>query len=275
MTNALKTLSLALLVAVTAPQIAQAEDNAALKAAIAGEQRSAEDKARDRFRNPHQTLTFFQVEPDMAVAEIWPGGGWYTKILAPYLKNGGSFSAIHFDHQATEGRSKESFDAFNEAFGDAAVYGTIGAGSLSAESSGIAADGSLDRVLTFRNLHNWMRGDFADKAFADFYKALKPGGMLGMIDHRADGDEQADLKASNGYVTEAYAIARAEAAGFELVDRSDINSNPRDTKDHEAGVWTLPPRLRLKDKMSAEELETVTAIGESDRMTLLFRKPTE
>ena len=212
----------------------------------------------------------------MAVAEIWPGGGWYTEILAPLLKARGQYHAVLFDRQSDRAFVKSMNDAMVSRIAAApAIYGDVQFSDFTQRGENIAPDNSLDRVLTFRNLHNWMAGEYADVAFKTFYRALKPGGMLGMTDHRANGDRQIDLKAKNGYVTEAYAIELAQAAGFELVERAEINANPLDTKDYADGVWTLPPTLRNAAKDAPETTAAYQAIGESDRMTLLFRKPLE
>ena len=230
----------------------------ALKAAIDGPQRSAENKARDKYRHPFDTLSFFGIKPDMAVVEISPGGGWYTEILAPFLKDQGKL----YEAVGNGRGAKESEDKLKA---DPAVYGKV-----IVLHSGDAADlpaGSADMVLTFRNVHNWIPRGTAENYFEAFYRALKPGGILGVTDHRANPSEPQDPKAENGYVREDYTIQLAEKAGFRLAATSEINANPKDPRDQP--VWNLPPTLRQKEKDRAKYL----AIGESDRMTLKFIKP--
>ncbi|MCB1663785.1 MAG: class I SAM-dependent methyltransferase [Candidatus Competibacteraceae bacterium] len=252
----------------------QADTKDVLRRAVDGEWRSEADSARDSYRHPIETLSFFQVEPDMAIAEIWPGGGWYMDILAPYLKQDGRYYAVLFDRQSDREFVKNMNDALaNRIEANREIYGDVQFSDFTHRGENIAPDDTLDRVLTFRNLHNWMAGGYADLAFKTFYRALKPGGLLGLTDHRANGDEQLDPQAKNGYVTETFAIKLAKAAGFELVGRSEINANPKDRKDYPTGVWTLPPTLRNAEKDAPDTTHAYREIGESDRMTLLFRKP--
>lgn len=231
-----------------------------LAAAVAASTRSDDNKVRDEFRNPAETLSFFGVEPDDMVVEIWPGGGWYTEILAPYLSEG-SLAAY-----ASE-RGLRRVAAKVEA--DPATYGNVILSAASAPGElGAIPPESADVVLTFRNVHNWEMGDepYGAAMFAGMYNMLKPGGTLGVVEHRLPEDRpDGDMKTS-GYMKQSTVIAMAEAAGFELVDTSEINANPLDNADHEAGVWTLLPNLRTGD-------ESKRAIGESDRMTLKFKKP--
>lgn len=219
-----------------------------LQAAVDAEHRTADEKARDKFRNPAETLAFFGVEPDMAVAEISPGNrGWYTNILAPYLRDEGKYVAVIFDRAVTEGYAARANKEFMERYtNDPGLYGEFEITDFASDGRDIAPEGSMDRVLTFRNTHGWMGSGYADKMMAAMFRALKPGGMMGFVQHRQDGDTQIDMTADNGYVAEAHAIALAEAAGFELADRSEVNANPADTKDHAGGVWTLPPICPLK-----------------------------
>jgi len=248
---------------------------ALLDAALADERRSPEDRARDAARRPKETLEFFGVEPSMTVVEIWPGAGWYSTILAPYLKSGGGvYYAAHVDPAANE-RAAERVATFKAAYSDADVYGDVRVTALGAGD--IAPEGSADVVLTFRNIHNWLAAGDADEYFSAFYKALKPGGVLGVVEHRAD--ESADEKdGSTGYVKESTVKALA-AAGFEFAGASEINANPADTKDHPYGVWTLPPVRRSAPSSGQEDPDfdraKYDAIGESDRMTLKFTKPAE
>lgn len=249
-----------------------AQDNA-LEQAVQAESRQDTNKARDKFRNPEQTLAFFGIRPDMTVVEISPGGGWYTEILAPYLKQNGLLYAAHFPADSSSGYYARSREAFVERVANDANFANIVVTEFAPFSEAeIAPPGSADMVLTFRNLHNWyMNGgeDAVQNAFLQFYTALKPGGVLGVVDHRLPEDRPDADMASSGYMKESFAVAMAEAVGFELVERSEINSNPKDTADHPRGVWTLPPTLRLGD----EDRDIYSAIGESDRFTLKFVKP--
>ena len=236
-----------------------------LMAAIQSEDRSPKNIARDEYRNPAKTLTFFQIKPNMKVVELSPGGGWYTEILANYIHNPGVVIAAHFDKDSKREYFKKSRERFEKKVIEKSMYDNVYIVNLSSE---LAKEGSVDAVLTFRNLHNWL-GPQMDLIFSNSFKALKPGGLFGIVEHRANpGTSISDMKKS-GYVTEAHAIEIAEKHGFVLVEKSEINANPKDTKDHPRGVWTLPPNLSLKEV----DREKYEAIGESDRMTLLFKKP--
>jgi predicted methyltransferase len=237
----------------------------ALAAIIDGPQRSNANKARDRYRHPLEVLTFFGVKADSNVVEIVPGrAGYWTEILAPYLKDRG-----HYTASGDAGRDvaplKARIAASPELFGKTIITGFTGG------DQEIAPPGSADFVLTFRNIHNWMRAGTADAAFRAFYKALKPGGILGVEDHRARSDQPQDPQAKSGYVRQDFAIALAGKAGFKLISSSEINANPKDTKDYPDGVWTLPPTYRMKD----QDRDKYSAIGESDRFVLKFAKPAE
>jgi len=247
------------------------EKPGALSQAINGKQRSVEHKSRDKYRHPQQTLDFFELKDNMTVVEVWPGQGWYTEILAPYLKDHGKLYAAHFSADADEPYFKKNLQEFVKKIkNQPKVYGKVELSVLQPPAFlQIAPDGSADRVLTFRSVHNWMKNDQAAAAFKAMYKALKPGGILGVVEHRNSTLRQQDTKAVSGYVTEDYVIALARNAGFEFLDKSEINANSKDTKDYPEGVWTLPPALRLKDKDRKKYL----AIGESDRMTIKFIKP--
>lgn len=250
------------------------DSGALLDAAIAGSQRSEEEKARDKWRHPKETLQFFGVEPDMTVVEVWPGGGWYSNILAPYLKSGGgAYIAAHVDPAASE-RAAAAVERFRETFSDAAIYGDVKITALGAGE--IAGPDSVDVVLTFRNIHNWMSGGTAEDNFKAFFAALKPGGVLGVVEHRAD-EGQDEKDGATGYVKVSTVKELAEAAGFDFAGASEINANPADTKDHPFGVWTLPPVRRSAAAPGQEAPEfdrnKYDAIGESDRMTLKFVKP--
>lgn len=246
-----------------------AATEAAIKAAIAGDHRSAEDKARDQYRHPLETLQFIGLNKNMKVMEVWPGGGWWTEILAPVLKE--NYIAAHFDPTRSEG-AKKQVDAFKaELAKNEALYGKPTVTAIMAQTNALTPvpAGSLDMVLTFRNIHNWMASSSEDAMFKAFYDSLKPGGYLGLEEHRAKTDQPQDPKAVNGYVREDFARALAEKAGFKFVAKSEINANPKDTKDYPKGVWTLPPTYREGDVDKAK----YAAIGESDRFTMLFQKP--
>ena len=258
-----------LLLAISCSSAQADEQSSALQQAIAGQQRSAEHKARDKYRHPLQTLEFFDVKENMTVVEIWPGEGWYTEILAPYLRDKGKLYVAHFSADAEEPYFKKGLKNFiNKLHSQPKVYGKVELTALQPpESLHIAPDGSADRVLTFRNIHNWMKSDQAAAVFSALYKALKPGGILGVVEHRNNALKPQDTRAESGYVSEDYVIALATNAGFEFLGKSEINANSKDTKDYP--VWALPPSLAFKDK----DRQKYLAIGESDRMTIKFIKP--
>lgn len=264
---------LTLMMALTMAVSASAADEQ-LKLAIAGDHRSEANQARDVYRHPAETLAFFGIKPDMTVVEIWPGGGWYSEILAPYLKDNGTYIAASFAKEP-EGQYADYFKKARQKLidkfaADGELYGSPQVTEFQPpQVLELAPAGSADMVLTFRNVHNWMNADGIDQAFAAFFKALKPGGVLGVVEHRdlAEGDQ--DPKAPSGYVKESFIISVAKQAGFELVASSPVNNNVKDTKDHEKGVWSLPPTFALGD----ENKDHFQAIGESDRMTLKFIKP--
>jgi len=253
-----------------------------LAEAVASDLRSAEEKARDAWRHPVETLEFFGVSPKMKVVEVWPGGGWYTNILAPWLASGGGtlvaagWDAASIEDPERRARMQARLDEFRAGYADP-KFGTIEHTAFSAMSGPLTADGTADVVLTFRNIHNWMSGGYAEKFFADAYAALKPGGVLGVVEHRLPSTQAQDPKATSGYVHEDYVKGLATAAGFEFVGASEINANPADTADHPFGVWTLPPNNATtnRDGSTVEGFDPAKyqAIGESDRMTLKFRKP--
>ena len=242
---------------------------------VIADPRRADDAARDQFRHPQETLEFFEIGPGQTVAEIWPG--WYTQILAPYLKeNDGQYVAVLYPEGVSE-RLDKRVASFKETYSDAAVYGAIQYGTFVKDTPVGLPPESVDVLLTFRNVHNWMGGGYADQAFGGFYAALKPGGILGVVEHRLPETMLQDPKAKSGYVQESYMKALAKEAGFEFVESAEINANPLDTADHPMGVWTLPPRSRLPKEGSVEaadfNAEAYKNIGESDRATLKFRKP--
>jgi len=250
---------------------ASADDALKLEAAARGANRSVDNVARNTSRHPVETLSFFGIRDDMTVVEIWPGGGaWYTEILAPYLRDSGTLVAANYDGSTGRDYFARNDKKFREKMAaDPTVYDKVVIANLMPPATlDPAPPGSADMVLTFRNLHNWVRDGRAGAMFAEMYKLLKPGGVLGLVAHRGNPEMTGTEWAAKGYVTEAAAIALAEAAGFSLVDNSEINANPADTKDYADGVWTLPPRLRLGD----EDRDKYLAIGESDRMTLKFVK---
>ncbi|MBA58781.1 MAG: methyltransferase [Gammaproteobacteria bacterium] len=227
--------------------------------------RTASNVLRDSYRNPAETLSFFRLSSDMTVIELSPGGGWYTEILAPYLKGTGKLIAVHFNPESGNYR-KRSRQKFEEKIQSSDVYEEITV--LNLDAIAYSPPGSVDAVLTFRNLHNWI-GPQIESIFSNAYKSLRSGGLLGVVEHRANPGTSLEEMKKSGYVTEEWAIEEAQKQGFVLVERSEINANPNDTKDHPRGVWTLPPSLVLKEL----DREKYKAIGESDRMTLLFKKP--
>lgn len=244
---------------------------AALEQVLAGDHRSEASRARDVYRHPKETLLFFGIKPEMTVVEVWPGGnGWYTEVIAPLVAGKGKYYAAQW---APNPENKFVTDNLKQYADKLAarpdLYGSVTVTALGPNNLEIAPEGSADLVVTFRNIHNWMARDFDGAAFAAMYKALKPGGILGVVEHRGNPKVPQDPKAKNGYVNEAYAIEKIKSVGFEFVASSEINANPKDTKDYEQGVWTLPPTFRLGDTDRAK----YAAIGESDRFTLKFRKP--
>jgi predicted methyltransferase len=256
---------------------AQQGSAAAVDAALAGSHRSDGNRARDRYRHPKETLEFFGLRPEMTVVEIWPGGGWYTEVLAPVLRERGKLYVAQYGSQPPfpyQQREMDTLAAKMRANPDLYRAVTPTALNLLTNELAIAPPGSADLVLTFRNVHNWFEEGYgppnaAELAFKAMFTALKPGGMLGVVDHRWPDPATEDPGAKNGYVSEQRVIALAEAAGFELAGRSDVNRNPLDTHDYPEGVWTLPPDLALGDR----DRDKYLAIGESDRLTLKFVKP--
>lgn len=230
---------------------------------------------RDRYRHPLETLSFFDVKPNMSVVEIWPGAsGWYTEILAPYLRAEGKFYAAHFNADSSSDFYRDSLKQFEEKLhASPSLYDRVTITTFNPPAYiDIAPEGSVDRVLTFRNVHNWyMRGGGDERvlaAFRAFHKALKPGGLLGVVEHRLPPDRPAEDMEASGYMLEHYIVQTAEKAGFRLLESSNINANPADTANHPKGVWTLPPTLRLGE----HDKQKYLAVGESDRMTLKFIK---
>lgn len=241
-----------------------------LEAALAGTFRDA-DRARDVYRHPRETLTFFGIEPDMTVVECWPGGGWYTRILAPLLRDHGRLisGGLPLD-DPRRGQYERSFRAMVAAHPE--LYDQIQLATLHpGDFLEAVPDASVDAVLTFRSVHNWIRSEGHDPNdyFRAIHRVLRPGGVLGVVQHRAPDDLPEARDGTTGYVSEARVIELALAAGLTLEARSELNANPRDTHRHPEGVWSLPPVMRGEGMTRAER----EAIGESDRMTLRFRKP--
>lgn len=248
---------------------AASASDAALSQAVADPGRSPKFVARDRYRHPVEELTFFGLKPTMTVVEVWPGSGYWTEVLGPYLKGSG-----HYYAAVTVPKESKEEDTTTTAWKarvaeQKARYGSIVITELGKGHFDVAPSGSADLIVTFRNLHNWMDGGYAEEALKGLFKALKPGGILGVEDHRGRNDQPQDPKAKSGYVRQDYAIELARKAGFEFVSASEINANPKDTKSWPEGVWTLPPTLALGDK----DREKYLAIGESDNFVLKFRKP--
>lgn len=263
-------------VTILSAQLVSAMDTelvARLESASHGDHRSDKNKARNQYRNPIGTLAFFGLQPNMTILEIGPGGGWYTEVIAPAMRDTGVYIAGSYDieiegqpkyryrqHQALLGRIKDQPE----------LYGQIKVASYSPpESRNLWQQNSVDMVVTFRSSHGWTREGMIDDVYSDFFKVLKPGGVLGVVQHRAPADGDVIAWAKKGYVSEARVIQAAEKAGFLLDAKSEINANSKDLKDHEEGVWRLLPTLSLGD----QDREKYMTIGESDRMTLRFKKP--
>jgi predicted methyltransferase len=246
-------------------------DPAKMDKVLAGEHRSDANKARDKFRNPKQVLEFFGVKPNSVVVEALPGGGWYTEVLAPYLRDSGTYIALFPATSARGIKAHEDRMAARPALYDKAKLAKITASPNAGFVPTVegVAPGSADVVVTFRNVHNLINPDLVDVYMRAFYDMLKPGGVLGVVDHRAKPATDLKTMIESGYITEEYVIKRALAVGFKLDAKSDINNNAKDTKDYKKGVWTLPPTLTEGDTDRAKYLE----IGESDRFTFRFVKP--
>lgn len=244
-----------------------------LETAVANPARSDAFRARDQYRHPVETLKFFGVEPEMTVVEIWPGAGWYTEILASYLRSHGRYVAAGFvvsDESSPSWRKDIAQDFAKKFVDNPQVFGHVEVTEFGAPDRWRMADpGSADRVLTFRNIHNWIAGGYEKDMFSAIAAALKPGGVLGVVEHRAKPGATLQQMKDSGYVTEAYVIQLATDAGLKLDGKSEVNANPKDSKDYSKGVWTLPPTLRLGEQDKQKYLD----IGESDRMTLRFVKP--
>jgi predicted methyltransferase len=237
-----------------------------LQDVVNSDHRTPEQKARDKYRHPVDTLAFFGIQPKMTVVELWPFGGWYTAIIAPYVKGSGKYYAAAMDPASKapyNAELKKELDARPD------LYSEVQWSVLAKDKYQIAPDGSADMVLTFRNIHNWAWDGIDKDVFAAAFRALKPGGILGVEEHRNNDPNFEPKERGQAYVGEDYAIKMIESVGFKLVGKSDINRNPKDTKDYPKGVWTLPPNYAEGDKDKAK----YAAIGESDRFTLKFMKP--
>jgi len=244
--------------------------NKAIDKALQGSHRGAINVARDVYRHPKETLTFFDMQTDMKVLEILPGRGWYTEILAPLMKDSGELTVASFgDTHPTKYIRDIHIEFMKKMDADADTYGEVKTVLFNKE--GYLADipdDSMDMVVTFRNTHNWIKYGGIEEIYAAFYRVLKPGGTLGVVQHRAIKGSDPKTSAENGYVPKSYLIDLIEDKGFEMVKNSEVNANPKDTKDYPEGVWSLPPTYEEKEKDKAK----YTAIGESDRMTLKFIK---
>ena len=248
-----------------------ADDTQRLQELSVAPHRSAANIARNEYRHPVETLEFLGLKSGLTVIEILPGGGWYAEILAPFLKGNGVYYAAHFSANSNLSYQPPMLRQFEERLAaNPRVYGETRLTHLFPPSeTDIAPPDSADLALTFRNVHNWIMAGTQHEHFAAFYRALKPGGILGVVEHRAPAGSPVAFMETTGYVTQDYVIELAAQAGFEFVASSEINANPKDTKDYPEGVWTLPPTSRL----GQTDLARYQAIGESDRMTLKFRKP--
>jgi predicted methyltransferase len=244
---------------------AQALDNI-----LSDPHRSEADRARDRYRHPKETLLFFGIRPEMSVLEVWPEPGWYTDIIAPLVRDRGKYYAAVIEADPGSKYISARLDAYRDRLAaDPTLYGNPAILTFPTDGGDVVPPGTLDMVVTFRNLHNWMARGTAPQVLATIFKSLKPGGVLGVTEHRGNPAVPQDPQAKSGYVNQDYAVQLIEAQGFRLVGASEANANPKDTKDYEQGVWTLPPTYRLGDK----DRENYAAIGESDRFTLKFEKP--
>jgi predicted methyltransferase len=263
-------LACALLAAACAGVSSRQNTTDELTSILAGEQRTSEERARDVYRHPKETLLFFGIRPEMQVLEVWPEPGWYTEIIAPLLRAKGKYyAAVIQADPSNKYLTQRLSDYQSKLAAHPELYDKVSVVSFPSDGGDVLPPNSVDMVVTFRNIHNWMARDAASQAFATMYRALKPGGILGVVEHRGNPALAQDPHAKSGYVNEDYAIKLIEAQGFRLVAKSEVNANPKDSKDYEQGVWTLPPTYRLGSK----DHDKYAAIGESDRFTLRFIKP--
>ena len=242
-----------------------------IRTALAGAQRTDHERARDAARHPLETLAFFGLRSNDTVVELWPGGGYYTAILAPVLAEHGKLVVTHFD-PGGDPKSEDTQDArgiLDRLAKDPGVFGKVVPQQITMRELSFGPNGSADMVVTFRNIHNWIEAGYADDVFAAAARVLKPGGVLGVEEHRGKPGMTTQQIKDTGYVPEDLVVDLAGRAGFKLAGRSEVNANPKDTKDYKDGVWSLPPTLAEKDVNRDKYL----AIGESDRMTLRFVKP--
>ena len=261
-------LSLALL-AFLPSAFAQPTTADTFQALLGASYRSSGNVARDPYRHPAETLAFFGVRLDSTVVEVLPGsGGYYMEILAPWLKDKGLYIGANRDGSQAQYQADHD-KLLQRLIKEPDLYGKVLVTPFRADRHAIAPAGSADVVISFRNLHNWIEQGELQESLKAFYLALKPGGILGIVDHRGRTDQTQAEQIASGYVRQDVAIALIEQAGFRLQAVSEVNANPKDSKDHPEGVWTLPPSYRLKDK----DREKYAAIGESDRFTLRFVKP--
>ena len=266
----LQTIYMMLVSLILSTTVMAGDTSAELDKVLQGPQRDSKNVARDVYRHPKETLMFFDMKSDMKVLEILPGRGWYTEILAPLMRDSGELTVASFgETHPTEYLRNIHIDFMKKLDADTDTYGKVEV--VVFNDGGYLKDipdNSIDIVVTFRNTHNWIRRGGIEEIYASFNRVLKPGGILGVVQHRADKGTDAKITAEKGYVPESYLINLVEDAGFELVKKSDVNINLADSKDYPKGVWSLPPSYREKDKDKAR----YTAIGESDRMTLKFIK---
>jgi len=261
-----------LILAFTHPAFAAGDQENRLVKIAAGKHRSEANIARNQYRHPVETLNWFGLRDDMTVVEVSPGGGgWYTEILAPFLREKGKLYVASYDNESEREYFRRNAKKYlDKLAAHPDVYDKVVVTEFAPpKKTKLEPQGQADMVLTFRNTHNWIRADVAAETFQAMYEVLKPGAILGLVQHRGSPEMRGKEWAKKGYVEEAEVIRLATAAGFTLLDRAEINANPRDTRDHPEGVWTLPPVYRLKD----QDRDKYTAIGESDRMTLKFIKP--
>lgn len=243
-----------------------------LEDAIDGPHRSETNRKRDIYRHPKETLLFFGLKPEMSVVEISPGNGWYSEIIAPVLKSKGHFfAAVPITTSAMPESMKRRDAAYRQMISsDSFLYGSPTLINFDSAAPEFAPNGSVDMVLTFRNVHNWEKSGHTKQMFNAFYRTLKKGGILGVVEHRANPATTIEKQIETGYMTESFVIEAAKSVGFKLIATSDINNNPLDSKNHPSGVWNLPPTLR---DVNDQNKSYFLAIGESDRMTLKFIKP--